>query len=95
MAKAIRVFSGYDTYGRHVERAQRLDGVWFARYQHETNYGIQYCKWYEDAPEFEEYGENIYTAEKVKHEKPKALWGFNKLDERAGPHRLRLPNIQN
>ena len=29
MAKANRVYSGHDSYGRAIEVAERIDGVWF------------------------------------------------------------------
>ena len=47
MAKAIKHFIGRDTFGRNVERTQRLDGVWFARHDEDHGrYGWSLSKWY-------------------------------------------------
>lgn len=47
MAKAVRLYTGNDTFGAAVEVAQRVDGVWFQRFQvNNGRYGYAMCKWH-------------------------------------------------
>jgi hypothetical protein len=48
MAKAIKAYSGYDSCGRRVCLAQRVDGAWFQRAMEQTGYGCQWTKWQKD-----------------------------------------------
>lgn len=95
MAKAIRHFICTDTMGQPVERAQREDGVWFARHTIPNGqFGNRICAWYKmDAePEFHTHETNAYSGETVEVE-PYMCWGFQKMHElTATPLRLRLPN---
>jgi hypothetical protein len=89
--KAARHFSGRDTYGRSVEYAMSACGKWFARHQKDDRYRGT-SAWYEvDPPRFETSGVNAYTGERFTREHPVCMWGWNKMVELDGPHRLRLP----
>ena len=93
MAKAIRHFYGTETYGRHVEKAQRVDGSWFSRAYEFNGYAKAWSKWLEcDKPNFETHVTNAYTGVKEKLDSPRCMWGFNSLNELDGPHKIRLPN---
>lgn len=94
MAKAIRHFIGTDTMGRPVERAQREDGVWFARHTIPNGqFGNRICAWYQvEASEFFTTVKNQYSGETLECE-PYMCWGFQRMRElTAAPLRLRLPN---
>ena len=95
MAKAIKHFIGHDTFGRNVERAQRFDGVWFARHEEDCGrYGYQMCSWYQtDDQEYKTTCVNAYTDE-VMECNPYLTWGFQKMHDVTGDGklRLRLPN---
>ena len=92
MAKAIQFFYGNDSQGRNVDVAQRVDGVWFARWDVETIYGVQKCKWTEHKePEFETHYTNVYDGKCYEYSEPQMSWGFKtlkKLDYKGA----RLPN---
>lgn len=92
MANAIKHFSGRDSFGKPVERAQRNDGQWFARHTIETKYGSRLCAWYAcEAPEFETIVANAYSGEMVETE-PFMCWGFQRMHEHtARPLTIRLP----
>lgn len=91
--KAQRHFYGTDSYGRHVEKAQAVNGQWFARHQEQTRFGFQFTRWYSvEEPTFETHGRNVYTNERFEYPEPVLFWGFNKMYEVKGPHRIRLPN---
>lgn len=91
--KAARHFSGTDTYGRRVEMAKGVNGEWFARHSERTRFGNQMTRWYpHEEPTFETHGRNQYTDERYEYPEPVLFWGFNKMREIPGPHRLRLPN---
>ena len=92
MAKSTRFFTGTDSFGRGVDVAQRVDGIWFARSEKETNWGNQMSKWAEhEEPTFESHGKNEYSGESFEYDKPQMFWGFNKLDE-IEYKGARLPN---
>ncbi len=90
MTKAIRGFFGTDTYGRSVERAQRDDGVWFARFVEFNGYSNAFCKWYKDDPHYITETTNAYSGEVTQHD-PIMAWGWNKMTEYDLPLRFRLP----
>jgi len=90
MAKVKKLFSGYDTYGRMVERALSESGKWFARYYDYNGYGKSWCKWYEDEPHYITETENKYSGEIIKHD-PVVAWGWNKMTESDANNRYRLP----
>jgi len=92
MAKAIKFYTGNDTYGRGVDVAQRVDGVWFFRAEKETQWGVQMSKWkvYQE-PTWETHYTNEYDGKRYKYDEPEMAWGFNtlkKLDYKGA----RLPN---
>jgi len=97
MAKAIQAFFGTDTYGSHINVAQREDGVWFARWQHELSINglIRVCwsKWTKHPePIFLTKEKNVYSDEYIDLPEGKFIeWGFNKLEKIDGPLRYRLP----
>jgi len=91
--KAVRFFSGYDTFGRSVERAQSEKGDWFSRAYEFNGYGKGWCRWEkDDEPKFETHGINQYSGEMFEYEKPVCMWGFNKMAEYEEMPRVRLPN---
>jgi hypothetical protein len=93
--KASRHFYGTDSYGRAVEKAEGINGQWFGRHKIETDFGLSMTKWYPiDTPTFETHGTNEYTGERFEYRKPVLFWGFNKMKEIDGPHRIRLPNCK-
>lgn len=91
MAKAIKHFIGRDTFGRNVERAQRLDGVWFARHDEDHGrYGWSLSKWYEiEAPEMSTTCINQYSGETLECD-PYMCWGFQRMHDITGDGKLRL-----
>lgn len=92
MAKAIRLFFGHDSYGRPVERAQRFDGVWFARSYGFNGYHNCWSKWEQtEEPSFETHGVNAYSGERFEYTAPVCMWGWNKLTEATDKLRVRLP----
>ena len=91
--KALRYFSGYDTFGRLVERAQSVSGQWFMRYQYEGGYGLATSEWQEcETPNFETHYTNKYTGEREKCVNPVILCGFTEMEEHKEVPRVRLPN---
>jgi len=94
MAKAQRFFSGTDTYGRQVERAQSVSGQWFARHtESKGRYGNSFTRWYTtEEPAFETTGTNAYSGEEFTYDKPVCLWGWNKMYEYSEMPRVRLPS---
>ena len=98
MAKSVkpsRAFFGRDTYGRHVERALGVNGIWYARHDEPSNYGIRPTKWYvTDEPNWQTRTENAYSGEISEHA-PICLWGWNKMDEYTEElPRFRLPIVE-
>lgn len=95
MAKSIREFGGTDTFGRDVQVAQRIDGVWFCRVREFNGFGIPWGRWelYRE-PTFETHGVNVYTDERFEYDKPVLMWGLNKLHE-YDELTFRLPKIIN
>lgn len=89
--RAIRHFYGTDSYGRAVERAQRSDGVWFAR--HQTSYGGM-CGWYQCDPDWESQLVNQYDGTVIQCEPETVMsWGFGHMRDVTAPKmRLRLPD---
>lgn len=97
MAKAIKAWFGTDTYGRHVEVAQREDGKFFARHEHFNGYAKANTPWYSHNPTFETHGVNAYSGEEFEYSEPQLFWGFNKMSCYANAAsgdkiNLRLPN---
>jgi len=91
-AKAIRFFTGHDTFGARVERALSADGKWFARHKVSTRYGMQFVKWYEtETPSFETHVANAYSGERELLESPRCMWGFHGMTEHADIPKVRLP----
>ena len=80
MAKAIKFFTGRDTYGRTVDAALREDGVWFSRYQSFNGYAVAMTKWARDR----DLTKNIRDDGRMD-------WGFKVIDQ-WDPKGLRLPN---
>lgn len=90
--KAVRFFFGRDSYGRHTERAQALDGQWFARHDESTQWGPKSTKWYLQAPSWETSTSNAYSGEVTQHpDEPVMCWGFNRMTECSDVPRVRLP----
>lgn len=94
MTKTLREFGGTDTFGRDVQVAQRIDGVWFCRFREFNGYGVSWTRWetYGREPTFQTHGVNVYTGESFEHEKPVLMWGFNKLHE-YDELTFRLPKV--
>lgn len=102
MAKAIRLYSGHDTYGCRIEMAERADGVWYWREYHWNGYGMGWSKWasYGKVPTFPSQVRNLceigngpeFTDIPEEHRANRVDWGFNTLRIVPGPHRVRLPN---
>ena len=91
--KALRHFGGNDTYGRPVEKALSKSGTWFSRAYDFNGYGKAWAKWAKcEKPTFETHGENVYSGERFKYEKPVLFWGFNKMIEYSAPYNIRLPS---
>jgi len=92
--KPSRVFTGRDSYGRYVERALGVNGVWYARHNEQTQWGNQTTKWYvTEEPRFETECENAYSGEIIKHD-PVCTWGWNRMGELENLPRLRLPVVE-
>lgn len=89
--KAIRAWFGYDSAGRQVEVAERLDGVYFCRSYEYNGYGQSWTKWTATQPTFETHTTNKYSGEVVEYDTPQMFWGFNRLDELKKVPRYRLP----
>ena len=97
MAKAQRFFNGNDSYGRNVEVAQSVEGVWFYRAYEFNGYAKAWSRWEvlnEDNIRWETHGRNVYSDEVFQWDKPRLSWGFNLLTEWANLPRVRLPNIE-
>lgn len=102
MAKAIKLYSGHDTYGRAVEVAERTDGVWFWREYRWNGYGLGWSKWADlgrtpvhpaKVRNMVEYADAPEFVEIPEGERIYRIeWGFNTLRLVPGPYRLRLPN---
>lgn len=103
MAKAISLYSGWDTYGRPVELAEREDGEWFWREYGWNGYGRGWSKWadYGKEPTFPaklvnktEAGSG--TPEEIEipeaERRNQVEWGWNLLRLLPGPYRVRLPD---
>lgn len=99
MAKAIRAYSGRDTYGRRIELAEREDGKWFYRGQENRGrYGWAMSKWlpHKDAVTHPEKLQNVYSLEfiEIPEDRRHLLveWGFKLLSFTPDGHKgLRLP----
>lgn len=101
MAKATRLYFGYDSYGRSIEVAERVDGAWFWRDYGWNGYGNAWSKWQpHETPTFPskvkcsiECANSPEYIEIAKEDRENRIeWGFNTLKIVSGPHRLRLPN---
>jgi hypothetical protein len=102
MAKANRLYSGHDSYGRAIEVAERTDGVWFWREYRWNGYGMGWSKWkaYGKVPTFParirnmcEYADAPEYVEIPEEDRANRIeWGFNVLRIIPGPYRVRLPN---
>lgn len=102
MAKANRLYSGYDSYGRVIEVAERNDGVWFWREYGWNGYGNTWSKWEAcgTLPHFPakvrnmcEYANSPEYVEIPEEDRANRIeWGFNVFRIVSGPYRLRLPN---
>lgn len=101
MAKADRLYRGHDSYGRAIEVAERIDGVWFWREYSWNGYGMGWSKWAAlgELPTFPnkvrnmcEYADAPDYIEIPEKERANCIeWGFNVLRIIPGPYRLRLP----
>lgn len=103
MAKAIALYVGYDSFGRDVQVAQRVDGLWWERHAIKTRFGLSRSPW------------SFVPASEIKHPThlvpkveyagaPKVIqiseedrtlyleYGFNILRKCDGHYTLRLPN---
>lgn len=102
MAKAIRVYSGSDSYGRRVEVAEREDKAWFSRSFDYNGYHNCWSKWLqtESAPVHptrltcltECAGAPDSIQVEPGQRETMIEWGFSILRIVTGPNRLRLPN---
>lgn len=101
MAKAKTIYSGYDSYGRAVEVAERVGGAWFWREYGFNGYRRSWSKWEPmEAPEFPakiksfvEFSDSPeYIEIPADQRKNRISWGGNTLNIIPGPHRVRLPN---
>ena len=102
MAKANKVYSGHDSYGRAIEVAERIDGVWFWRGYGWNGYGMTWGKWEAlgEVPTFPtkvrnmcEYADAPEYVEIAEEDRANRIeWGFNVFRIVPGPYRLRLPN---
>jgi hypothetical protein len=102
MAKAISLYSGYDSVGRSIQLAEREDGKWFWREYGWNGYGQGWSKWasYGKEPEFPariankvEAGGDIPEWIEIPEDRRRnrVSWGWGTLGIIPGPHRLRLP----
>ena len=92
MAKARRFFTGTDSNGTQVERAESVYGIWFARSYGYNGYGMGFSKWEKtDDPDFETTGTNQYDGKTFMYPAPVCMWGWNKMREHSDIPRLRLP----
>jgi len=101
MAKANRLYSGHDSYGRTIEVAERIDGVWFWREYGWNGYGMGWAKWQAlgEVPAHPakvrnmcEYADAPEYVEIPEAERADRIeWGFNTFRIVPGPYRLRLP----
>jgi hypothetical protein len=102
MAKARRLYSGYDSYGRAVEVAERTDGVWFCRDYGWNGYRKTWSAWraYGKVPTFpvrvrnmcEHPGAQEYVEIPEEEQENSIEYGFSILRIIPGPHRIRLPD---
>jgi hypothetical protein len=91
MAKAIRAFSGNNSYGTPVEVAQSITGAWFQRYYEYNGYARAWSKWATFAPVWSETVTNAYSLEVSAREIPALQCGFSILMESISVPRYRLP----
>lgn len=94
MAKATCAFFGSDSFGRSVEVAQSVAGVWYSREYAFNGYAMAWAKWakLDKAPTYMTEGENKYTGEKYTIESGKVLnWGFSSLTKYDQTPKFRLP----
>lgn len=77
MAKAIKSFSGIDSYCRSIEVAVREDGQWFYRSYGFNGYGNSWSKWTKDR--------------ELPRSEDGVRWGFKTLRP-SSPKGIRLPN---
>lgn len=102
MAKAIVVYSGYDSRGRGVRVAKREDGVWFCSEYAFNGYANSWSKWGQMDREpthptrercmVEMAGAPDYYEIPVEDQANRISWGFTNLPLQPGPYRVRLPN---
>jgi len=93
MAKAIKAFYGTDTYGRHIERAESVSGLWFWREYAFNGYGKGWTKWAQEAetPTYTTQGTNKITGEEFEYDEPQLFWGWNRMTQYTDTPRFRLP----
>ena len=93
MAKAVRYFYGTDTFGRSAEVCESESGVFFARNDEQTKFGLQTTKWREHTPTWSKTVTNAYSGEVSERVKPVMEWGFQVLRELddMSEVRFRLP----
>ena len=101
MAKAKGIYTGVDSYGRSVEVAQRVDGVFFFRQYGWNGFGNTWSKWQKVETEINhpaqvqclsEYAgapDYVEIAEEDRH--LRIAWGFNILRLAGTTPRVRLP----
>ncbi|EMC4401916.1 hypothetical protein [Cronobacter sakazakii] len=101
MSKAVRVYSGRDSYGRSVQVAERVDGKWFSRFYEWNGYHSTWSRWkphetpvHPSRVKFATECSNAPEYYEIPEDKRANMieWGFNNLSIVPGPHRLRLPN---
>lgn len=94
--KASKLFFGRTTFGHHIEVAEAINGIWYARQYGYNGYGKGWSKWSKlDEPLKPEYtGVNQYSGEKFTRDEPVYYWGFNQLTQITDPKDItvRLPN---
>jgi hypothetical protein len=91
MAKAIRAFSGNNTYGTPVEVAQSINGAWFQRYYEYNGYACAWSKWVTFLPAWSDTITNAYSLEVSVRDEPALQCGFSILMESSIVPRYRLP----
>jgi hypothetical protein len=89
--KTVRAWSGYDSYGRSIEVAERLDGKFFWREYEYNGWGKAWSKWKEHTPSFSNKTTNVYSDEVVYFDTPQLFWGFNQMSPYVTVPKFRLP----